>query len=81
MRTRLTRPDIVTICQQKGIKLHPHGRYYKTSCPTPHHEDKNPSCAIYPDTNTWYCFGCHASGDSYNLQAGTWFRDKILQTG
>jgi len=29
----------------------------------PFHEDDKPSCRIYPDTNTFHCFGCNATGD------------------
>ncbi|HDP55565.1 MAG TPA: DNA primase, partial [Bacteroidetes bacterium] len=29
----------------------------------PFHEDDKPSCRIYPDTNTFHCFGCGATGD------------------
>ncbi len=27
------------------------------------HKDNTPSMRIYPDTNTYYCFGCQANGD------------------
>jgi len=30
----------------------------------PFHEDDKPSCRIYPDTNTFHCFGCGAKGDT-----------------
>ena len=29
----------------------------------PFHEDDKPSCRIYPETNTFHCFGCNATGD------------------
>jgi len=29
----------------------------------PFHEDDTPSCRIYPETNSFHCFGCGASGD------------------
>src|SRR3990167_10811293 len=29
----------------------------------PFHEDKKPSFAIYPNTNSWYCFACGDGGD------------------
>ncbi len=29
----------------------------------PFHEDENPSCKIYTDTNTYNCFGCGKTGD------------------
>lgn len=33
----------------------------------PFHEDDKPSCRIYPETNTFHCFGCGAKGDTINL--------------
>src|SRR5690554_5736135 len=29
----------------------------------PFHQDDKPSCKIYPETNTFHCFGCGATGD------------------
>lgn len=29
----------------------------------PFHDDKTPSLKIYPETNTYNCFGCGATGD------------------
>jgi len=29
----------------------------------PFHDDATPSCRIYPDTGTFHCFGCGATGD------------------
>ncbi|MBI9064670.1 MAG: toprim domain-containing protein [Marinilabiliaceae bacterium] len=29
----------------------------------PFHDDDKPSCKIYPETNTYHCFGCSATGD------------------
>jgi DNA primase len=29
----------------------------------PFHKDEKPSCKIYPDTNTYNCFGCGKTGD------------------
>lgn len=37
------------------------GRNYVCSCPF--HSEKTPSCTIYPDTQSFYCFGCGAGGD------------------
>lgn len=29
----------------------------------PFHSENNPSCALYEDTNSFYCFTCKESGD------------------
>ena len=33
----------------------------KAICPL--HDDDDPSLQIYPDTNSWHCFGCKEGGD------------------
>lgn len=33
-------------------------------CLCPFHSEKSPSCTIYPDSNSFYCFGCGAGGDA-----------------
>lgn len=35
----------------------------------PFHDDHSPSMACYDDSNRFYCFTCHASGDAANLFA------------
>lgn len=42
----------------KLLPLYQSGKTYKTLCPF--HKEKNPSLVIFPDTNSWYCFGCGA---------------------
>lgn len=37
------------------------GRNYICSCPF--HSEKTPSCTIFTDTQSFYCFGCGAGGD------------------
>jgi len=32
-------------------------------CSCPFHSEKTPSCTVYPDTQSFYCFGCAAGGD------------------
>src|SRR3990167_5957337 len=42
-------------------QLHRTGKVFMGICPF--HEDKKPSFAIYPETNSWYCFAGCGGGD------------------
>ena len=42
------------------VNLKRAGRLYKCNCPF--HSEKTPSCVIYPDNGSFYCFGCGAGG-------------------
>ena len=43
------------------VNLKKRGRNYVGICPF--HSEKTPSFHIYTDSNSFYCFGCHAGGD------------------
>lgn len=43
------------------VQIKKKGRNYLCSCPF--HSEKTPSCTVFPDTQTFYCFGCGAGGD------------------
>ncbi|MDE6036076.1 MAG: DNA primase [Ruminococcus sp.] len=43
------------------IQLRKNGRNYVCSCPF--HSEKTPSFTVFPDTQSFYCFGCGAGGD------------------
>jgi DNA primase len=43
------------------VNLKRRGRTYVCNCPF--HSEKSPSCTIFPDTQSFYCFGCGAGGD------------------
>jgi hypothetical protein len=47
-----------------GIVVPPNGR---VSCPTPGHQDRNPSCRVYECE--WYCFSCGAGGSIIDLSS------------
>ncbi len=44
------------------VSLERAGRLYKCRCPF-HQPDRTPSFTVYPDTESFYCFGCQAGGD------------------
>ena len=45
-----------TDLRQRGLK-------WFGKCPLPEHDDDTPSFWVYPETQSWYCFGCHHGGD------------------
>ena len=57
--------DIVQVVQDLGIKIQEHR---KILCPF--HEEKTPSLYLYPNSNTYYCFGCGRHGDVIHFYAG-----------
>lgn len=53
------RLSILAVLQHYGIRP---DRNSHIKCPF--HQDDSPSCKIYPDTNTYNCFGCGKTGDA-----------------
>lgn len=49
--------------------LQPLGARYITSCIFPDHEDSTPSFVLYPENNSFFCFGCEEWGDTIDLVA------------
>lgn len=48
------------------VNLKRSGQTYKGLCPF--HSEKTPSFVVYPDTQTWYCFGaCADGGDIFDF--------------
>ena len=54
------RTDIVDVVGNY-VQLKRKGRLYGGLCPF--HSEKTPSFYVYPDTQSFYCFGCGAAGD------------------
>lgn len=52
--------DIVSV-MQSYVELKRAGSTY--SCRCPFHSERTPSFHVYPDTQSYYCFGCGAGGD------------------
>lgn len=56
------RIDIVDYISQH-IKLKENRGKFTGKCSLPGHEDSTASFYIYPDTSSFYCFGCNRGGD------------------
>ena len=42
-------------------------RGLRRRCPLPDHEDHTPSFVLYPETESFFCFGCLRGGDAVEL--------------
>lgn len=51
----------ITAVMESYVNIKRAGRDYVCSCPF--HSEKTPSCHIYTETQSFYCFGCGAGGD------------------
>lgn len=67
----MTRDDIERVRAENRVEhvlaryleLKPSGRCLFARCPF--HEDRTPSLAVFPLTQTWWCFGCGTGGDVF----------------
>ncbi len=58
---RLRNANPIDTVMGSYVQLVRRGRNYVCSCPF--HSEKTPSCTIFTDTQSFYCFGCGAGGD------------------
>ena len=81
-----SRLDIVDVISQR-VPLQRSGNSFKANCPF--HQEKTPSFHVFPDRQSWRCFGsCATGGDvlsfvmkSGNLEFGEALRQMAQQTG
>ncbi len=55
--------DIVSVFADR-IPMKQRGRTFWCCCPF--HEESTPSCQVDPDSQLFYCFGCHVGGDVFS---------------
>ncbi len=73
--------DIVEVISSSGVNLRKTGRSYIGFCPF-HPNTRTPAFAVYPDSQSFYCFGCHASGSVFDYvmrKQGLDFKDALEQ--
>jgi DNA primase len=58
------RTDIVEVVSQHTT-LTKAGRTFKGLCPF--HTEKHPSFFVYPEQQSWHCFGCNTGGDTFSF--------------
>ena len=58
------RIDIVEVIGQ-DVTLTKAGKTFKGLCPF--HSEKHPSFYVYPDQQSWHCFGCNIGGDAFSF--------------
>ena len=56
--------DIVALMGEYA-PLRKSGRNFACCCPF--HQERSPSCYVYPEDQSYYCFGCKAHGDVVSL--------------
>jgi DNA primase len=64
----------------RRVALKRDGHNLKGVCP--HHNERNASLVVYPDQDTWWCFGCGKGGDIFNwyqLEHHCEFKDALRE--
>lgn len=52
---------ILDVATRNGLTHRRSGKSYAARCPF--HDDHSPSLHLYPESNSFYCFGCQKGGD------------------
>ena len=73
------RTDIVELIGSSGVSLRKTGRSFVGFCPF-HANTRTPAFTVYPESQSFYCFGCHASGTAFDYlmrKEGLEFREAL----
>jgi hypothetical protein len=77
------KPDILAIMEREGLKLRRAGKSYRGKC-NMHDGKSHGSLAVYPDSQSWYCFACSEGGDVVDFimkLKGYSFKDACVYLG
>ncbi len=76
------RLDLVDVVQDYGVQLRKSGRNYTGFCPF-HPNTRTPAFFVFPETQTWRCFGaCAEGGDvfSFVMKKNGWdFKETLVE--
>jgi len=61
LKERARQYPICDLAANLGLSPKRVGKNYVILCPF--HKEQNPSCFLYPESNTFHCFGCNRHGD------------------
>lgn len=60
-------PIDIFCAEMMAMNLDRTGSRFRSRCPLGTHADSSPSFVLYPSENRFYCFGCRAHGDIFDL--------------
>src|SRR5437667_10911025 len=71
----------IDVAEEVGlvVALRKSGKSLQGLCPF--HNERTPSFYVFPESQTWHCFGCNEGGDVFTFvekQLGLDFRDALL---
>jgi DNA primase len=90
--SKIDKPDIIKVAQALNClpEKESSNRFWGDNCPAGHGSNGGRCFNIYEDTQSFYCFHCHAGGDAFELiklahgsdfkSALTWAREQGLIT-
>ena len=76
------RNPITEVVRRHGVELRGQGKRLTGRCPF--HDDRTPSLCVYPETESFHCFGCGAAGDVIDFirrTEGLSFREAVVRLG
>jgi DNA primase len=76
-------PNILDVMKSEDVFLRKTGRTYRGKCPI-HDGTSSGSLTVYPDSQSWFCWGCGEGGDAIDFiqkKHGVGFKDALAILG